>query len=132
MNSTLPRISVVTPSFNQARVSARLYGRRDLHSARGMLDDLKPKENKAANRETMEKITRRELLAGSVAMAVSPTWAQAEPPSELVPSGSITVSTDDQVIEGKDITGNITINGRGRCKVRHCRTKVMPAAMTSM
>jgi hypothetical protein len=40
-----------------------------------------------------------------------------------VPSGSITVSTDDQVIQGKDITGNITINGHARCKIRHCRIK---------
>ena len=37
-----------------------------------------------------------------------------------MPSGSITVSADDQVIEGKDITGNVTINGRARCTVCNC------------
>jgi hypothetical protein len=75
-------------------------------------------EQQIAVLQLMEDACRayREAIMGEVDPPDPP-----DPPDELQPTGSITVLADDTVIENKDVTGRITIDGKSRCTVRNCR-----------
>jgi hypothetical protein len=63
------------------------------------------------------------LVLSSVVPVLAPPPPPPPPPNVLQPSGSITVTADYQVIEGKLVTGRITANGRTGVTIRNCMVK---------